>query len=216
MRHKKGYAAVDSIRNAIKNKNFPLVTAIIVAINVIVFIILEFKGSTEDVDFMLGHGALSYVNVVYGKEYYRLVTHFFLHFGYEHIIFNMFVLAALGYYIENAIHSAVFFADYFLSGIFAGIVSVVWNYYTEGSVVSAGASGAVYGIIGTLFMLIVINKGKIHGVGFLQVAIFIVLTLFGNQGNEQIDNAAHIAGFVFGAVFIYAVHLLKKLRLTFK
>lgn len=203
---------MDRIKNMIKNKDFPLVTAIIVAINVIVFIILEFMGSTEDVDFVLRHGGLSYENVVYLKEYYRIITHFFIHFGYEHLIFNMFVLITLGYYLENVIHRYVFLALYLLSGIFAGMFSVVWNYYTEGNVVSAGASGAVYGIIGALFILIIINKGRVKGIGVVQMAIFVILTLFSNYGNKQIDNAAHIAGFVFGAIFISVISFIRKIK----
>lgn len=204
---------MDSIRNVVKRKDFPLVTAVLVAINVIIFIVFEFMGSTQDVDFIFEHGGLSYEKVIYQKEYYRLITHFFIHFGYEHIIFNMFVLGALGYYLENIMNRLVFFLTYMLSGIFAGIVSVVWNYYTEGDVVSAGASGAIYGIMGAMLALIIMNRGRVRNVGPLQLIVFILLTLFCNYGDKQVDNAAHIAGFIFGAVFIYAKERFAKKKI---
>ena len=87
------------------------------------------------------------------------------------------------------------------------------NYYRDGSVVSAGASGAIYGVIGALAVLIVINRGRVQNVGPLQFAIFIVLTLFCSYGDKQTDNAAHIAGFVFGAVFMAVVSAFQKKKM---
>lgn len=202
---------MENIIDKIKNKDFPLFTAIIAAANIIVFLVLECMGSTEDAGFVLAHGGLRYENVVYYKEYYRIFTHFFVHFGAGHLINNMFVFAVLGYYLENVMNRWRFLFVYLFSGVSAGAVSVVWNYYTQGDTVSAGASGAIYGIMGALFVLILVNRGRVNNIGIVQMVIFIILTLCCDYG-EQIDTAAHLAGFINGAAVVFIMWIIDKFK----
>ena len=82
-------------------KRFPLVTVLITVINVAAFFITEWKGSTLDPDFMIEAGGM-YAPAFFGEhEYYRLITHFFLHFGIEHLFFNMVSLVMFGHVIES-------------------------------------------------------------------------------------------------------------------
>ena len=69
--------------------------------NILVFIVLSFMGDTENVKFMMGHGACYPPLVTEYHEYYRIVTCMFLHFGLQHLINNMLVLVFLGDALEQ-------------------------------------------------------------------------------------------------------------------
>ena len=64
-------------------------TIVLAIINVVVFFVLSFGGMTEDVSYMLEHGAMHAPSFVINKEYYRIFTCMFLHFGFEHLMNNM-------------------------------------------------------------------------------------------------------------------------------
>lgn len=193
------------------NMPFPVITAVIIAINVIVHLFLEVKGSTEDIDFMLRYGALSYDRVLYHNEYYRIITSFFMHFGYEHLLSNMFVFGLLGYYLENVLHRWNYLILYILSGILSGISSMMWYYYQGVYCVSAGASGAIFGIIGALFFLIMVNKGKIEGITLGRIIMFLILALYNGYQNYNVDNAAHISGFFSGIIIMAVIYAGKNI-----
>ncbi|MBE5928151.1 MAG: rhomboid family intramembrane serine protease [Lachnospiraceae bacterium] len=189
-------------------KNIPVITAAIIAINVLVFIFMEIFGSTLDTDFMLKCGALDFEKVIYGKEYSRLITHFFMHFGVEHLINNMFVLAVYGYYMEDFVGKKIFATIYMLSGVIAGIVSMSWHFVIGENVVSAGASGAIFGISGAFIVIMIANRKKIEDFSYVRIGMFLALTVYSGYADKSIDNAAHIAGFIAGGVIIYIFYLL--------
>lgn len=189
-----------------EKKSFPIFTAILVLINVAVFTYMEFIGSTENVDFMQNHGALSYTEVIFGGQYYRVLTSFFLHFGMEHLFNNMVVLIVLGYHLENAINRIWYIVIYMSSGVVSGIASMWWWHYFEGNdYVSAGASGAIFGIIGAMAALFIVNRGKFEDIGFGRMFMFLLLTLFSGFQNAEIDNAAHVSGFIFGMFIMFVI-----------
>ena len=109
-----------------KKVDFPLITMGLIVINILIFVILEILGSTYDVDFMLKHGADRYQETIQQKEYYRLITSCFLHYGYEHLISNMFSLMVIGYYLENAIKKGRYLFVYLLCGVTSSIFSLYW------------------------------------------------------------------------------------------
>lgn len=78
-----------------QKKKIPIITILLVAINIIVFIIAQIFGNTEDVDYMIKIGASNYEDVLMNGQFYRLFTSMFLHFGAEHLLNNMFMLAVL-------------------------------------------------------------------------------------------------------------------------
>ena len=76
---------------------------LMVIINIVVFVILEWMGSTTDTMFMLHHGAMYEPLVVERGEYYRLFTCMFLHFGVQHLLYNMLLLIFVGDMLEKAV-----------------------------------------------------------------------------------------------------------------
>ena len=75
----------------------------IVAANIIVFLILSIMGDTQDAWFMVNHGACYAPFVIEYQEYYRLFTCMFLHFGVEHLFYNMLLLIFLGDTLEKTV-----------------------------------------------------------------------------------------------------------------
>lgn len=78
------------------------ITMTLIVLNILYFVYLEAVGSSEDVLFMLEHGAMFGPLVLDGHEYYRLLTAVFMHFGINHIVNNMLVLFVLGDNLERA------------------------------------------------------------------------------------------------------------------
>ena len=155
-------------------------TVLLAAVNVIVFFVLSFQGMTENAEFMLQHGAM-YVPYLVGKgEYYRLFTSMFLHFGYDHLVNNMIALVAMGWNLELEIGKLKFLIVYFVSGLAGNVLSAWWDIQTGSMAVSAGASGAIFGIIGLAFM--------------------VVVTLYYGFTSGGVDNMAHIGGLAAGFI----------------
>ena len=130
---------------------------LMIGINVVIFIIMEFLGNTEDTEFMLQWGAACRPLILNG-EWYRLFTSMFLHFGIYHLVNNMAVLLFMGDMVENAVGHWKYLAIYLGSGLVGNLLSLYMDIKSQSNIVSAGASGAIYGIIGGVFVLMIKNK----------------------------------------------------------
>ena len=124
-------------------KNRRKVNLTMVAVNIIVFIILEILGNTADPRFMLEHGA-SYAPLVLEGEYWRLFTSVFLHFGFEHLAYNMFSLLFLGDIVESVMGPVRYLIIYIVGGIGGNVISMMLSMRTGRYAVAAGASGAIF------------------------------------------------------------------------
>lgn len=183
-------------------------TIFLIAVNVIVFFVLSFQGMTEDAGFMLEHGAMYVPYMMEGEEYYRLFTSMFMHFGFDHLTNNMVMLGAIGWNLEYEIGKIKFLIIYLGSGLFGNILSAFGDIMTGEYAVSAGASGAVFGIIGALLYVAIRNRGKIGTVTGRGLLLMIGLSLYYGLTNSGVDNLAHVGGLVSG--FILGVLLYWK------
>jgi rhomboid protease GluP len=133
-------------------------------------------------------------------QWWRLITHMFLHFGILHIGFNMWVLWNLGRLMERLVGNTGFVLLYSVSGIAGGIASLAWN----PGVVSAGASGAVFGVGGALlgFLLLRRDTIPIEALKPLRNSMltFLAYNLIFGLVVPGIDMAAHVGGLVTGFV----------------
>lgn len=169
-----------------------------IAVNVIYFLYLETTGSTENTEFMVSHGAMYAPYVLEGGEYFRLLTSIFMHFGINHIMNNMLILFILGDNLERALGHVKYFFFYLICGVGANILSMIINIGEYRTIVSAGASGAIFGVIGGLLYAVAVNRGRLEDLSTRQLVVVIVCSLYFGFSSTGVDNAAHIAGLVIG------------------
>ena len=183
----------------------------IVAANIIVFLILSIMGDTQDAWFMVNHGACYAPFVIEYQEYYRLFTCMFLHFGVEHLFYNMLLLIFLGDTLEKTVGKLRYLIIYLLGGLAGNIVSI-WAGLRGGDyAVSAGASGAIFAVIGALIWIVFKNKGRLEGYSTQRLLLMAGLSVINGLMETGIDNWAHIGGLAGG--FLLAVLLYRKKRL---
>lgn len=186
----------------------PIITIILVSVNVLIFIWLSLFGMTEDAAYMLQHGAMYLPLVVEKGEYYRMFTCIFLHFGFQHLMNNMMMLFFLGSILEEELGWWRYGVLYIISGIGGNVLSALYDLRTGYYVVSAGASGAIFGIIGALFLIIIKNRGRIGNLSGRGMLFMVACSLYHSFTSTGIDNMAHIGGIITG--FLVAVVLYRK------
>ena len=159
-------------------KKLPICTIAIAAANVLIFLGLSFVGMTEDSAFMMEHGAMYVPYLMNGERYYTLITSMFLHFGFSHLMNNMVMLLVIGYSLEPEIGKIRFLIIYLGSGLMGNLVSA-WFDVSQGSyAVSAGASGAIFGIVGALLYVVVRNHGRVGEISTRGLVLMAGLSLY--------------------------------------
>lgn len=131
-------------------------------------------------------------------EWWRLFTSMFLHFGVLHLGFNMWALWAMGRLIEKLYGSAYFLVLYIFAGLSGSLASLYWHPNLN----SAGASGAIFGVLGGLFAFMAIPRTRIPAsvavVHRNSAVVFICYNLINGFTRAGIDNSAHLGGLVGG------------------
>ena len=177
------------------------VNGTLIALNIIYFFYLEIAGSSEDTAFMMRHGAMYAPLVLEHGEYYRLLTSIFMHFGIRHLVNNMLVLFVVGDNLERALGRVKYLILYLFCGIGANVVSMFVGMKDYGRVVGAGASGAIFGVVGGLLVAVLKNQGRLEDFQSRQLVMMIVFSLYIGFTGSGVDNVAHVAGLVLGMLF---------------
>lgn len=172
---------------------------IIIAVNVLVFVMVTVTGGSDDAENMIRWGA-AYTPLIHQGEYYRLFTSMFLHFGPEHLLNNMFLLLFAGDYLEKSVGKLSYLAVYLLGGMTGSISSYLFEYSNGRAVIAAGASGAIFAVLGAIIVLLILNRGKLEDLTMIRVGLMILLTLMAGFQSGNVDNYAHIGGFVGGMI----------------
>ena len=187
-------------------------TNIIIAINVIAFIYMAIRGDVYDTAYLVECGGMFPEYVMEKHEYYRLVTCMFIHIGFSHLFNNMLVFFFIGNRLEQCIGRIKRIIMYLVAGIFSSVASCIWYYTYAPNTVSAGASGAVFAIIGGLLAVALFDRTKKYLFKSKLIIVFIAYELFSGITTAGVDNIAHIAG-VIGGVFIGFIYAkLPKLK----
>ena len=135
-------------------------------------------------------------------QYWRLLTSVFLHAGLSHLGSNLLVQILMGNIVERNLGHVRYLILFLLSGIGGNIVSVLYDNALGVNTYSVGASGAVFGVIGVLVLLIVKGRKKLRsGSSMLPRAAFAVFyAVYSGFKNPYTDNAAHIGGLAAGVL----------------
>ena len=165
-------------------------------------------GDTEDGDFMLEHGAVFWPYIEYNGEYWRLLTAAFLHFGFMHLFNNMLVLGFLGDNLERALGKLKYGALYITGAVGSNFCSFIIDKAKESYSVSAGASGAVFAVVGGMIYVLIRNKGRLEDLDQRRLILFVLMSLYMGYTTASINNTAHISGLFIG--FIAAAVLYRK------
>ena len=176
----------------------PYVTASIIAVNILIFLLIEMLGSTYDSGLMLRFGAMYPPLVAEYHQWWRLFTAGFLHFGTAHLINNMLILYGIGERVEHIVGRFRMFAIYFISLLGGSLCSYAVMLLTGQYAISAGASGAVYGVIGGFLWLLLFNRGRLEGITAKRLMFSIALMIYFGFSSEGVDNWAHIGGLLSG------------------
>ncbi|NHA06626.1 rhomboid family intramembrane serine protease [Mucilaginibacter sp. HC2] len=181
------------------------ITGILIGVNVLIFTIMVFAGlgviSFDTAD--LYKWGANYGPAVKNGEWWRLITCMFLHGGVMHLLMNMFGLLLVAAFLRSLLDNLKLGITYFICGLLASLASIWWN----PTIVSIGASGAIFGLYGVAIALLTTNKsGTGNKKGILLSFLFFVGVnlLFGLIGNT--DNAAHIGGLVSGLIMGYVLY----------
>lgn len=176
-----------------RRQELPIVSGILVAANVIVYLICTFTGNL-----LYNIGELDAAAVLLSREYGRIIYSMFLHAGIDHLFNNMVILFFLGAMIEKVTGHIQLLLIYLLSGIGANICSLLYKVMTMDSMTSVGASGAIFGLDGVLLAWILLDRQAMPDVTPRRVLLMIVLSLYSGFTAHNIDNAAHVGGLLTG------------------
>jgi membrane associated rhomboid family serine protease len=154
---------------------------------------------SPDISHLLRWGA-NFGPLTVNGQWYRLLTATFVHVGGLHLLFNMWVLWEVGRAVERLLGSIPFAVMYLVSGLVGSLVSLYWHPL----LVSAGASGAIFGVCGALFGFLVRRRAAIPPEVFAKVrksgVAFLLFNLAFGLLVPNIDLAAHAGGRAAGVL----------------
>ncbi len=183
-----------------------VVTNVLIALNVIIFFITYIlSGGVLSGSALLKYGALNSYYVVRG-DFWRLITCGFLHGGLLHLIFNMYALYAIGTQVENFAGKKKYLIIYFVSLISASLMSTV----ITPNVISIGASGAIFGLMGALVYFGMQYRVYLGSVFTNQIIPLILINILFGFMVTGVDNAAHIGGLIGGVLIAMATGIQQK------
>lgn len=178
------------------------VTAILSLVNIAVFAWAASTGDTQTNGVLLKFGAVEPLHVWSG-QYWRVATCMFMHIGVIHLVWNTYAGAGWSAAIERALGKWRFLFVYLASGIAGGCVSVLGAWLVGKGHISAGASGAMFGMVGATFAIRLYQLGtfkalfadKFFRANAVNIGIWTMIGL-----SLRVDNWAHGGGLVCGAV----------------
>lgn len=189
-------------REKVMNNRKPILTYTLILINVIVFALMYIYGNgSEDIETLKNFGA-NYIPLVKSGEYIRLITSAFVHIGIIHLLSNMYALYVIGRQVEQLYGRMKYILIYFISAIMGSLFTVV---FSSSNTVAAGASGAIFGLLGALLYFGYSYRGYIGNSIINQVLPAILLNLVIGFSSPNIGNSAHIGGLIGGYLISMAL-----------
>lgn len=177
-------------------KKKPILTTILVLLNILIFFGSTIFGAYDN---FIQEFAV-YGPFIRGGEYYRLLTGAFLHADIMHLLFNCYALYIVGSQMESFLGKGKFVIVYVFSAILGSLTSITFN---QGA--SVGASGAIFGLLGSMLYFGYHYRVYLGSVLKSQIIPLIILNLALGFFGSGIDNFAHIGGLISGILITVSV-----------
>jgi rhomboid protease GluP len=190
-----------------KHSDIGVVTALIIAVNIIMYLITAYLSGNlidADINVLVLLGA-KYNPLIKAGEYYRLFTCGFLHGGIIHLVMNMIALYSVGPFVEKYFGKIKYIIIYIVSLLISSFLS-----YKLSDSVSIGASGAIFGLLGALLIIGLLNRKSISQSFVRSIINVIVINLIIGFTLPNIDNYGHIGGLLGGVIITYIFIKSKK------
>ena len=193
-----------------QNSRLKYTAQYLMVINIVIFLITLIYDFSLSVDTLVLFGAKVNYKIVDG-QFYRLFSAMFLHWDFYHLLANMFALYIFGRDIETIFGKGKFLTIYFFSGLTGSLFSFIFN-----NSISAGASGAIFGLLGAHLYLFMRNKNaykRIFGMDFL---VLIAINVGYGFMDPRIDFSGHMGGLVGGIIICYILGIRQERHIDFK
>ena len=174
----------------------PVCTMAMVVINLFVLLLMYYEGFAQNPVLVAARFGAIVPSLIWGNgEFYRLFTAMFIHFGWGHLFFNVAGMLIFGTRIERYYGKPAFLFIYIISGLVASTASL---FLTQGF--SAGASGAVYGLLGAALAYTKFTGRSMDMINKQVVVVYIVMGLVMGFIMPNIDYFGHIGGLIAGII----------------
>lgn len=178
----------------------PYVTYFLIVVNIIVFILMYIFGNgSQDNNTLVKFGA-SVPTLIKNGDYYRLISNAFIHIGLWHLVVNMLSLGMIGPNIEHLFGKGKYLCIYLFSAIMGSLFTMVFQ---GSNVISAGASGAIFGLLGSLLYVGYNYKGFFGNRLLGQILPVVIINLVISFTMPGISWSAHVGGLIGGISVSY-------------
>ena len=189
------------------NHEKPFFTYILIAIQIIMFLILEWQGGSTNNSTLIKFGA-KFNPLILEGEWWRFITPVFLHIGVMHLLMNTLALYFIGTAVERIFGKFRFLFIYLLAGFSGSVASFIFS-----PSISAGASGAIFGLFGALLFFGMIYPRLFFRTIGVNILVVLGINLLFGFSMPGIDNAGHIGGLIGGFLATGIVYFPKKKKL---
>lgn len=171
-------------------------TNLLITLNVLVFVLMLLSGDAGDCSSLMCQLMAQTSVAVYQGAFWQIFTSMFVHFGFAHILFNMFGLYYFGRLNETRFGMGSYLAIYLASGLLGNVMSL---FLLPPSALSGGASGAIFGLVGSY---VAIAREARH----MGVALLYAVVIFVQSAGLGVNIYAHFFGLIGGLVlgFIFS------------
>lgn len=179
------------------------ITFMLIALNVLAFIASAvLSGSANINSLVLIYLGGNFKPLVNAGEYWRLLTAIFLHGSLTHLGFNMYSLYILGSSMEQILSKWKYLILYLATGLGGSLLS----HFLHGNVVSIGASGAIFGLLGALIGYVLMHRDSFRRGALMNLLVIAGINLaWGFQPGSGIDNYGHLGGLFSGFLLSFII-----------
>lgn len=184
----------------VNNNRGSFITYTLITINLLVFLFMTLAGGSTNTDVLIAFGA-KWDPLIQQGQVWRLLASSFIHIGIVHLAFNMYSLWVIGPVAEKLFGHIRYLIIYILSALGGSLAS----FFFSPTTISAGASGAIFGVLGALLLYSWQNKHLWRSGLGKNLLVIVGINLFFGLTQQGIDNFDHIGGLLTGIIVAYLV-----------